>query len=316
MDHTRPIPSTKGLILQPPEALPSSVPYAAPTPYKWSQPPGLIPGPSQRPLQYISLDTTNHRSSVSQLPSAEGHRRILRESEFRELMRYVFEHRDQYADRNYSRKRFWQDLSHCIKGELGKDIRQPSRIVKRLVANRQAQLRGEGLAVSEAISDPELKQTLDKWIEFVDGLDRQRMEENSNRPIEQQINRQIAVQERDNVRTRQVDWIAREEEEGLEEEISIANTPSILSPTPVASSSVSTSRNTSRKRRRTADAATRIADALEICIQRQNSQLEDEERLQRFTKLINDRFKSLEQEMTEIKGLLAQIARDRDRQRG
>jgi hypothetical protein len=76
----------------------------------------------------------------------------------------------------------------------------------------------------------------------------------------------MAAQERDNMRTRQVDWITREEDADILEDSSIIDTPNVLvTPTPATSNGVVISANTnsSRKRRRTADGAARLASVFE-----------------------------------------------------
>jgi hypothetical protein len=201
--------------------------------------------------------------------------------------------------------------------EFGKEVRQPDRIVKRLVGNRRAQVRGEPLASGEAISDTELKQALDQWIQFIDDIEERRVEQSSNQTTEQQQNRQLAAQERDNMRTRQADRITREEAtEGSDDEVSMGDTLNILSsPSPATSSGVSLGSNTNsaRKRRKTADGPTRMADALErwIALKSQDRETAGELDQRRFEHL-EDRFDNLKEEMAEIKALLSQLARGRD----
>jgi hypothetical protein len=192
--------------------------------------------------------------------------------------------------------------------------------VRRLVGIRRAQVAGEPLESGEAISDTGLKQALDIWIEHIEDVERQRTERATNRSNEQLLNRQMAAQERDNMRTRQVDRITREEDADISEDSSITDTPNVLAtPTPATSNGVVISANTnsSRKRRRTADGAAWLASVFERYVDFKTSQdLEtannEDGRIQRLEDSISDRFRRLEGDMAEIKGLLAQIARGRD----
>jgi hypothetical protein len=258
MDLTQLVSSTDSQLLVPiTEAEPSS---PATEIIQWSQTQGYREESSLpiQTFQYISQDATQYSSTASQSLITGRGRRILQEPEHRELMIYVFEHRDQYVDWNYTWKRFWNNLSVFIKEQFDKEVRQPECILKRLVALRQAQWRGEAIASGEAILDTTLKQVLDEWIEFTDDLERLRAEESQNRTTEQQLNRQIAAQERDNMITRQMDCQTDEEDaRDSNKEVSMANTLNpLLLPTPGPSSSVSQASSGVRKRKRTTNSNT------------------------------------------------------------
>jgi hypothetical protein len=106
MESTQPICSINDILNNPYiEDIPEEPQSQATQPtiqFEWSQTPGYQPQSSQPApaLQYISQDDSQ---DTLELPNARF-RSVLSEIEHREVIKYCVEHRDLYADRNYTRK--------------------------------------------------------------------------------------------------------------------------------------------------------------------------------------------------------------------
>ncbi|GIJ98302.1 hypothetical protein Aspvir_000418 [Aspergillus viridinutans] len=101
-----------------------------------------------------------------------------------EVIQWCFSHRGWYADRNITKTEFWARCAQFIKDKFNKTYAAPERMVRTL-ENRRRQEMKEEMAASSGLAKDELKQTLNKWIEFLDDV-KLRAEERKARIAAQQ----------------------------------------------------------------------------------------------------------------------------------
>jgi hypothetical protein len=82
------------------------------------------------------------------------------------MIRWCLQHRDEYSQRRRRKAGFWEPLGRYMQQLTGHPVNTPDRTVARLIKERLRENADEERASGVAITNTDLTEALDEWIQF------------------------------------------------------------------------------------------------------------------------------------------------------
>ena len=175
-------------------------------------------------------------------------RSFLIEDEQIDVIKWLLQHRDDYADGRITKTKFWKECSQYIHTQFSKTYRHIDRAVSKWIETRKEQVEEQIAGSSIAISDTDWKQVLDEWIEFLGDLEAERQERKEAKSAEEQSAREQAQLEQERMATRMAARRRQEEQDEGDDEVSIVESSAAAEPSTATESAVSRPSSVPRKR--------------------------------------------------------------------
>lgn len=192
------------------------------------------PLPPSRPSVSPVVESREPSVQIYQVPpeviaAPRPTRGLLTSDEQVSVMKWLLQHRGDYADNKITKARFWKNCAEYIQHDIGKIYRHIDRAVSKWVETRKEQVQEQIQASGVALADTDWKQVLDEWIEFLGDLEAERKERKDAKTAEEISAREMAQYEQERMATRMAARHRQLDEVEEDEEISIVGSSSSAS---------------------------------------------------------------------------------------
>lgn len=179
------------------------------------------PPPRETPSEFREFSIVSGVSesrAESQPAGRSTSRGYLSDADKVSVVRWLFNHRHMYADKNTPKAAFWKSCAEYIETEMGKTYRHIDRVVTKWEKARRKEIEEAKMESGVAKSDTDWHQAMDEWIVFLDDLKADEAERRDTKAAEEADARRIAQEEQSKMASRMSDRKrSREEAEEAEE---------------------------------------------------------------------------------------------------